>query len=152
MGPMDAVCDHHSVTKLSIDLARWVDDVKIDNTQHWLDFCLGKESAKQKCRGFIVSYINQSYVERPCLGPEEWATVRTLNSAICVRDVWSALLRRVDENILSKKRETSGENRWRVLFSSKTSDYFDSPGAAIVKVYACPALSPLLLSMANKNN
>lgn len=131
---MDAVCDLYSIAGLFINFVRWVEDVGFDNAQHWLDFCLGKESAKQKCRGFIISYINQSYVERPCLGPEEWTRVRTLNSAICIRDVWVALLRRVDENILSKKREASGENRWRVLFSSKTSDYFDSPGAMMVKV------------------
>ncbi|KAJ3480548.1 hypothetical protein NLG97_g8046 [Lecanicillium saksenae] len=111
----------------------WVEDTRCDNVGHWTDFCLGKDSAAANCLAFIANYIDQSWVSRPCLGPEEWKTVRTVNSAITVQTMWIALLRRVDEKILRKKRHMTGESRWQALVSSQSADYAGSPVARMSK-------------------
>lgn len=117
---------------------RYTDDMALNNLQHWMDFCLDKEDAMKHCRAFLSVYVEQSYVERPCLEAEEWRSVRTLNSAVCIRDIWIALLRRADEHVLQAKRSECGEGIWRACLSSRSPEYRNSPGATMVKVRNSP--------------
>jgi hypothetical protein len=65
--------------------------------------------------------VKTSTVIRPCLGPEEWREVRTVNCAVTLEDVWAALVRNAHTIVLKPKRL---ENRseaalWNPRYSSR---------------------------------
>ncbi|KAF1729487.1 hypothetical protein CRV24_010496 [Beauveria bassiana] len=87
---------------------RWHEFAKImsfDPSQVWIDLCYRRDTAKSYCRTFLEVYVSTSTVRRPCLGPEEWHDVRTVNAAATVQDVWAALVKRADQQVLLPLRQ-----------------------------------------------
>ncbi|KAM3472693.1 hypothetical protein MY5147_005158 [Beauveria neobassiana] len=87
---------------------RWHEFAKImsfDPSQVWIDLCYRRDTAKSYCRTFLEVYVSTSTVRRPCLGPEEWHDVRTVNAAATVQDVWAALVKRADQQVLLPMRQ-----------------------------------------------
>ena len=78
--------------------------IKVDSDSVWIDQCLDKDLAKNRCRGFLKAYVKDSFQERPVLGPEETAEKRTVNSASSLLNVWRCLIAKADATILLEKR------------------------------------------------
>lgn len=86
-----------------------------------MDFCSGSESTKSadKFRAFILDYIDSSWVQRVCLGPEEYKWTRTVNSVTSVLDLWKGLVAHANKHVLQEKRNSDPENRgkWRLTLN-----------------------------------
>ncbi|KAK4071555.1 hypothetical protein Purlil1_13380 [Purpureocillium lilacinum] len=112
---------------------RFAERIKAHPEDTWLALCIGSDDAKARCRAFLESYVRTSMVKRPCLGGEERQEVRTVNCAVTLEDVWSALVRNADENVLKRKR---GEDRerahlWSLRCSSRDEGSRSSPAYEI---------------------
>ncbi|PTB43847.1 hypothetical protein M441DRAFT_43980 [Trichoderma asperellum CBS 433.97] len=92
-----------------------------DSEKVWIDLSLDKDDAKQTCKAFLHSYVANSVVRRPCLGPEEWEEVQTVTCAVTVEDIWCALVYNANKKILRPKAKKEGESpgSWVLHFSSK---------------------------------
>ncbi|KAH7012700.1 uncharacterized protein B0I36DRAFT_436685 [Microdochium trichocladiopsis] len=70
-------------------------------------------------QGFFVSYITNSQVERPSLGPEEYVTVRQVKCAMTAMDIWKSLCMRADSTVLLNKRAENAQNAQMYILHTK---------------------------------
>ncbi|KXJ86485.1 hypothetical protein Micbo1qcDRAFT_140131 [Microdochium bolleyi] len=70
-------------------------------------------------QGFLVSYITNSQVERPTLGPEEYVTVRQVKCAMTAMDIWKSLCMRADSTVLLNKRAENAQNAQMYILHTK---------------------------------
>lgn len=112
-----------------ITLSRFCEAAEKNSEKVLIDLSLDKDDAKQTCKAFLHSYVVNSVVRRPCLGPKEWEEVRTVTCAVTVEDVWCALVHNANNNILRPKAKEEGESpgSWVLSFSSR---YGSSEGPA----------------------
>lgn len=61
--------------------------------------------------------MENSYRDRPYLGPNEYAIVRGLNSASSVDSIWNTLVRAADTGVLRQKRaeDPKNEHKWSLV-------------------------------------
>ncbi|KAL7905985.1 hypothetical protein GGI35DRAFT_126509 [Trichoderma velutinum] len=113
--------------------------VEADPDEIWVELCRGSHAAMACCRAFLKSYAEFSRVWRPCLGPEEWELVRTVNHAVTIEDVWSALVRNADTKVLQPKRDEEREKTGEypatleLRYSSRDKSKHKSPAYTIAQ-------------------
>ncbi|KAF6821138.1 hypothetical protein CPLU01_12565 [Colletotrichum plurivorum] len=66
-------------------------DLGIDPDEIWLDLCRGKEGAIPYLQSFLKAYVDCSYEQRVCLGPEEYEYKRTVTTGVSMMEVWKNL-------------------------------------------------------------
>ncbi|OCK91338.1 uncharacterized protein K441DRAFT_223485 [Cenococcum geophilum 1.58] len=101
----------------------FTDVIEIDPDRVWLDLCRGIEEAKDYCRAFLWSYVEDSGQKLVVLGPKEYEYRRTVNSASSVTQCWRELIAEADSTVLRKRRdeEPDKENLWRLKFLDHTN-------------------------------
>ncbi|KAL7786277.1 hypothetical protein V8C37DRAFT_419575 [Trichoderma ceciliae] len=109
--------------------------LEIDPEAPWIDLSLDKDSAKNICFSFLHSYVVNSRVWRPCLGPEEWHKVQTVTCAVTVEDIWSALVQNANRKILRPKTKEGSEDsrRWELNFSTRHGRHSEGPAYDVAR-------------------
>ncbi|PKK52457.1 hypothetical protein CI102_4191 [Trichoderma harzianum] len=103
---------------------RFAEEMDLDPNGLWIDLCVG-EDVQSIFQTFLRMYVEGSITKRPCLGPEEYKEVRTIQSACTVEDTWTLLVNEAQSRVLDKKRIQDPENAgsWRLLASSRDSGH-----------------------------
>lgn len=112
----------------------------------WVDLCHGETNkvAESYCQSFLRAYVEFSRVWRPSLGPNEWEVVKTVNHAVTIEDVWSALVRNADTKVLQVKRTEKFEEtgQWptelELRYSSRDKNKRGNPAYRIAQVTLLP--------------
>ncbi|EHK48889.1 hypothetical protein TRIATDRAFT_304766 [Trichoderma atroviride IMI 206040] len=104
--------------------SKWLifcEKLAIDSETVFEDLSMDQDSAKNICFAFLHSYVVNSKVRRPCLGPEEWHMVQTVTCAVTVEDVWQALVQNANRKILRPKTKKGGQDSrsWELKFISR---------------------------------
>lgn len=94
---------------------------KVDLVNIWFDLCLGKPEVQAIFQGFLRQYWEQSVTWRPCLGPEEYEQVHTIDCASTIEDVWCLLVNHADDRIMRPKRLKDPKNAgvWSLKYASR---------------------------------
>lgn len=102
----------------------------------WIEFRLGQKPAKHRCIVFLKLWAKNGRALRPCLGPDEWEWVRTINCAVTVEDVWAALVNTAEAKVMRPKRESDPMNGafWTLQYNSRSRGSRDTPSHEVAKV------------------
>lgn len=115
----------------------------LDPNGLWIDLCVG-EDVQSIFQTFLRMYVEGSITKRPCLGPEEYKEVRTIQSACTVEDTWTLLVNEADSRVLDKKRRQDPKNAgsWRLLASSRDVGHGNGKAYDISRVSCSLVPSP----------
>lgn len=102
---------------------------------------MDQDSAKNTCFAFLHSYVVNSNVRRPCLGPEEWRLVQTVTCVVTVEDVWQALVQNANRKILRPKTKKGGQDSrsWELKFISRYGGGGVGPAYDVARVSKPPS-------------
>ncbi|KAF2184554.1 hypothetical protein K469DRAFT_578956, partial [Zopfia rhizophila CBS 207.26] len=102
---------------------------EVDPDSVWLDLYRGTEQAKDYCRVFLRSHVEDSIEKFIVLGPEEYEWRQTMNSASSVTQCWRELIAQADSTVLRDKRREDLENfaKWRLRFLDYTHQRGQGP-------------------------
>lgn len=139
--PLDSSAFEHEKTTARRERVwqRWLayaEKLSFDAHQTLLDLRVGEGKAVACCHAFLKHYAQFSTVWRPCLGPEEWREVRTVNTAVTLEDVWAALVQGAEQNVFLPKRagmKASDAAFWHLTLSSGRQNN-NNPADAVAKV------------------
>ncbi|EFY96531.2 hypothetical protein MAA_08028 [Metarhizium robertsii ARSEF 23] len=108
---------------------------EVDPVNIWFDLCLGKPEVQAFFQGFLRQYWEQSVTWRPCLDPEEYEEVHTINCASTIEDVWCLLVNHADDRIMKPKRLKDRENAgiWSLKYASRRTSSTCSPTYEIAR-------------------
>lgn len=110
--------------------------MEVDAEETWIQLCIGSKEAQTIFRVFLCQYVKASTTLRPCLGPEEYIEVRTIDSATTVEDVWCMLVNEADHRVMAPKRLEDRERAsyWSVKYASNKSGNGCGPAYEIGRV------------------
>ncbi|UKZ79054.1 hypothetical protein TrVFT333_006805 [Trichoderma virens FT-333] len=103
------------------DWHRFAEDMGVDPNKVWIDLCIGVDGIQSIFQAFLEEYVKSSVVLRPCLGPEEYELVRTIDHGSTVTDTWVSLVNKVNGTVLKQKRNEDREKAsfWFLALSSR---------------------------------
>ncbi|OAQ60150.1 hypothetical protein VFPPC_10586 [Pochonia chlamydosporia 170] len=78
-------------------------------------------------QAFLRQYWEESVTLRPCLGPEEYEKVHTIDCASTIEDVWCMLVNHADDRIMKPKRLQDRKNAG--VWSLKSAQWIPEFGA-----------------------
>ncbi|KAJ4160329.1 hypothetical protein NW754_003454 [Fusarium falciforme] len=105
---------------------------KLDSDETWLQLCAGSHDAVNIFGSFLEMYILNSETSVPCLGPDEYKTKRDVNSAATLQDVWSALVRVANDDVLKQFRYQPNANAQHFTLRYSTRGGVESGPAGLV--------------------
>ncbi|KAI1382568.1 uncharacterized protein F4822DRAFT_441804 [Hypoxylon trugodes] len=94
----------------------------IDLDSIWISLCEGA-GVTRYIREFFAMYIENSTFERPCLGPEEYKTIRGIKSAVSIDGMWKDLIAKAEASVLNRKRREDplNRNKWTIWIEEGAS-------------------------------
>ncbi|KAI8681927.1 C2H2-type domain-containing protein [Fusarium keratoplasticum] len=105
---------------------------ELDSDETWLQLCAGSHDAVNIFESFLEMYILNSETSVPCLGPDEYKTKRDVNSAATLQDVWSALVRVANDDVLKPFRYQPNANAQHFTLRYSTRGGVESGPAGLV--------------------
>ncbi|KAI8674512.1 C2H2-type domain-containing protein [Fusarium keratoplasticum] len=111
---------------------QFVEAGKLDSDETWLQLCAGSHDAVNIFESFLEMYILNSETSVPCLGPDEYKTKRDVNSAATLQDVWSALVRVANDDVLKQFRYQPNANAQHFTLRYSTRGGVESGPAGLV--------------------
>lgn len=115
-----------------INTPRFAEAGKLDSDETWLQLCAGSHDAVNIFESFLEMYILNSETSVPCLGPDEYKTKRDVNSAATLQDVWSALVRVANDDVLKQFRYQPNANAQHFTLRYSTRGGVESGPAGLV--------------------
>ncbi|KAI1385771.1 uncharacterized protein F4822DRAFT_432624 [Hypoxylon trugodes] len=90
----------------------------IDPESIWISLCEG-DDISDYVREFFSMFIESSVCERPCVGPEEYRKVWTINSTLSIDEYWKLLLAKAERTVLHRKRMEDPEHMEKWTLTTK---------------------------------
>ncbi|KAF5969555.1 domain-containing protein [Fusarium coicis] len=115
---------------------------EITSNQPWIDICTGLDDrARRHFQTFLREYVRKSVTLRPCLTPEEYEPVQTIQYASTLEYIWSDLVRIADIKVIQPKRqlEPSNYQYHGISYSSKHPQHRNRTVVGIGKWIAATA-------------
>lgn len=109
---------------------------RIDSTRVWEDFLLLRDTASEKIKFFLTSYVQKSKQKRFVLGAHECEEVRTVTSAQRVVNIWRALISAADAYVMEPKRRAQPKKAhfWRLQWFAFIEGTVRGPAFKLVLV------------------
>ena len=122
------------VAEPALTLCRFAARSRFDAETLWVDLRRGQDLAKRRCLVFLRYYTRKSTKRRPVLGKSETEKVRTVNCAVTLEDVWSALVQVADVKVMQPRRDADPEKAEFWMLKRRRGGGHIEPADAIAKV------------------
>ncbi|KAF4468252.1 domain-containing [Fusarium albosuccineum] len=118
------------------DWTNFVELGNLNSDEIWLKLCAGSHEAVQKFQSFLEVYATKSTTRVPCLGPDEYKTKRVVNSAATLQDVWCALIRVANEDVLERFRYQphSNPHYYTLRYSTRRGQAEQGPASLVANL------------------